>query len=174
REVHSLRLTGAGPAWRTPRAATMRDGEARGPIEPGLAGGAALGLLAVALEKVTALGIALYLPRHLGLEDYGRYALLMSYLGLFQGLADASLEAVLVTRLARAASPAAVAGRGAVVRLGVSVAGALTALLTLAIVTGDAALVRAGAVAAAAFAAGAANPYRLLLRARLALGRYLG
>jgi len=152
----------------------MRDGEARGPIEPGLAGGAALGLLAVALEKVTALGIALYLPRHLGLEDYGRYALLMSYLGLFQGLADASLEAVLVTRLARAASPAALAGRGAVVRLGVSVAGALTALLTLAIVTGDAALVRAGAVAAAAFAAGAANPYRLLLRARLALGRYLG
>src|SRR6187399_2115320 len=87
-----LRLTGAGPAWPTPRAATMRDGEARGPIEPALAGGAALGLLAVALEKITALGIALYLPRHLGLEDYGRYALLMSYLGLFQGLADASLE----------------------------------------------------------------------------------
>jgi O-antigen/teichoic acid export membrane protein len=152
----------------------MRDGEARGLIEPGLAGGAALGLLAVALEKVTALGIALYLPRHLGLEDYGRYALLMSYLGLFQGLADASLESVLVTRLARAEAPAALAGRGAVVRLAVSVAGALTALLTLAIATGDAALVRAGAIAAAAFAAGAANPYRLLLRARLALGRYLG
>ena len=54
----------------------MRDGEATGAVEPGLAGGAALGLLAVALEKVTALGIALYLPRHLGLDDYGRYALL--------------------------------------------------------------------------------------------------
>ncbi len=152
----------------------MRDGEARGPVGPGLAGGAALGLLAVALEKITALGIALYLPRHLGLEDYGRYALLMSYLGLFQGLADASLEAVLVTRLARERDPAALAGRGAVARLGVSVAGALTALVTLAIATGDASLVRAGGVAAAAFAAGAANPYRLLLRARLALGRYLG
>ena len=152
----------------------MRDGEARGPIEPGLAGGAALGLMAVALEKVTALGIALYLPRLLGLEDYGRYVLLMSYLGLFQGLADASLESVLVTRLARERAPAALAGRGAVARLGVSLLGAATALVTLAIATGDAALVRAGAVAAAAFAAGAANPYRLLLRARLALGRYLG
>jgi PST family polysaccharide transporter len=130
--------------------------------------------VAVALEKLTALGIALYLPRHLGLDDYGRYALLVSYLGLFQALPDASLEAVLVTRLARAADSAALAGRGTVVRIGVSVVGALAALATLAAATSDAALVRAGAVAALALAASALNPYRVLLRARLELGRYLG
>jgi O-antigen/teichoic acid export membrane protein len=151
----------------------MRDGEATGAEEPGLAGGAALGLLAVALEKLTALGIALYLPRHLGLDDYGRYALLVSYLGLFQALPDASLEAVLVTQLARAGGSAVLAGKGTVVRIVVSLVGAVAALATLTIATGDAALVRAGAVAALALAASAVNPYRVLLRARLELGRYL-
>jgi len=114
----------------------MRNGEAREPVEPGLAGGAALGLLAVALEKVTALGIALYLPRHLGLEDYGRYALLVSYLGLFQALPDASLEAVLVTQLARAEGSTVLAGKGTVVRIGVSIVGAAAALASLAAATG--------------------------------------
>jgi len=152
----------------------MRDGEATGAVEPGLAGGAALGLLAVALEKLTALGIALYLPRHLGLDDYGRYALLVSYLGLFQALPDASLEAVLVTQLARAGGSAVLAGKGTVVRIVVSLVGAVAALATLTAATGDAALVRAGAIAALALAASAVNPYRVLLRARLELGRYLG
>jgi O-antigen/teichoic acid export membrane protein len=151
----------------------MRDGEARGPIEPALAGGAALGLLAVALEKVTALGIALYLPRHLGLEDYGRYALLMSYLGLFQGLADASLEAVLVTRLARAASPAAVAD-AALSSPRRLLAGALTALLTLANRHRRRRVGARGRDRGGRVRGWAANPYRLVLRARLALGRYLG
>jgi hypothetical protein len=35
-------------------------------------------ILAVALERAVALGIALYLPRHLDLADYGRYAFLVS------------------------------------------------------------------------------------------------
>jgi O-antigen/teichoic acid export membrane protein len=144
------------------------------PAAPGLPGGAALGLVAVALEKLTALGIALYLPRHLGLDDYGRYALLLSYLGLFQALPDASLEAVLVTRLARTGDSAALAGRGAVVRAAVSIAGGVAALVSLVVATGDAALVRAGGVAALGLVASAANPYRVLLRARLLLGRYLG
>lgn len=151
----------------------MRHAEAMGAPGRGFAGGAALGLLAVGLEKVAALAIALYLPRHLDLADYGRYALLVSYLGLFQALPDAGLEAVLVTRLARAAAPAALAGQGALVRAGVSALGGVAALATLALVTGDAALVRAGVVAAAALFAGAANPYRVLLRAELRLGRYL-
>ena len=87
-----------------------------GASEPnrGLGGGAVYALAAVGLEKVVALGIALYLPRYLGLPDYGRYALLVSYLGFFQALPDASLEAVLVARLARGTSDAqATAGRGA-------------------------------------------------------------
>jgi hypothetical protein len=140
----------------------------------GLAGGAACGVLAVGLEKTVALGIALYLPRHLDLADYGRYALLVSYLGFFQVLPDTSLEAVLVARLARAgARTGDIAGRAALVRLVVSLGGALVGLAVLATVTRDAALVEAGAVAAAGLAAGAGTPYRALLRARLRLGRYV-
>src|SRR5438034_779142 len=86
------------------------------PLEPapptGLGGRAVHGILALGLEKTVALGIALYLPRHLGLADYGRYAFLLSYLGFFQALPDAALEAVLVARLARAsASGGAWSGR---------------------------------------------------------------
>ena len=161
-----------GAAWRL-RAPDDEGRGGDGAGRPGLAGGAALGLLAVALEKLTALGIALYLPRHLGLDDYGRYALLVSYLGLFQALPDASLEAVLVTQLARAGGSTVLAGKGTVVRIGVSVVGAAAALASLAAATGDASLVRAGGVAALALAASALNPYRVLLRSRLELGRYL-
>ena len=140
----------------------------------GLAGGAAYGVLAVALEKTVALGIALYLPRHLGVADYGRYALLVSYLGFFQVLPDTSLEAVLVARLARARTHGGeIAGRAALLRLLVSLAGAVLGLAVLALVARDATLLAAGAVAAAGLAAGAGSPYRALLRARLHLGRYV-
>lgn len=140
----------------------------------GLAGGAAYGVLAVALEKTVALGIALYLPRHLGVADYGRYALLVSYLGFFQVLPDTSLEAVLVARLARASTHGGeIAGRAALLRLLVSLAGAVLGLAVLALVARDATLLAAGAVAAAGLAAGAGSPYRALLRARLHLGRYV-
>ena len=140
----------------------------------GLAGGAAYGVLAVALEKTVALGIALYLPRHLGVADYGRYALLVSYLGFFQVLPDTSLEAVLVARLARAGTHAGgTAGRAALLRLVVSLAGAILGLGVLALVARDGTLLVAGGVAAAGLAAGAGSPYRALLRARLHLGRYV-
>src|SRR5947207_4228126 len=92
------------------------------PLEPatpsGLGGRAVHGILALGLEKTVALGIALYLPRHLGLADYGRYVFLVSYLGFFQALPDGALEAVLVARLARAAAGdvGALAGRGVGVR----------------------------------------------------------
>src|SRR5438034_11419294 len=78
------------------------------PLEPatpsGLGGRAVHGILALGLEKTVALGIALYLPRHLGLADYGRYVFLVSYLGFFQALPDGAIEAVLVARLARVAA----------------------------------------------------------------------
>jgi len=130
-------------------------------------------LAGVVTEKLVALGIALYLPRHLGLDGYGEYALVLSTLAVFQALPDASLEAVLVTRLARAPAPAALAGRGAFVRLGASLAGAALGLAVLLAVTGDRATAGAGAVGALGFAANAASPYRAILRARLALGRHL-
>ena len=140
----------------------------------GLGRDAAYALLAVGLEKVVALGIALYLPRHLPLDDYGRYTFVISYLGLFQGLPDAALDAVLVTRLARCgADSASLAGRGATVRLATSLAGAGVELGLLTIAARDRALVVAGAIAAAGLLATAANPYRPLLRARLAMLRYL-
>src|SRR5438128_263207 len=150
------------------------------PLEPapptGLGGRAVHGILALGLEKTVALGIALYLPRHLGLADYGRYAFLLSYLGFFQALPDAALEAVLVARLARAAADeaGALAGRGARVRLAVSLVGGVAGLALLALAVHDAELLCGGVVGAAGLVASAATPYRALLRARLRMGGYVG
>ncbi len=140
----------------------------------GLGRDAAAAVAGLGLEKLVALGIALYLPRHLGLAGFGRYALVLSVVGFFQVLPDAGLEAVLVTRLARSdADPVGLAGRAARVRVVVSFLGAALGLAVLAAVTADAGLVGAAAVAAAGTAATAANPYRALLRARLRLGRWI-
>src|SRR5437870_2153232 len=153
---------------------------APGPLEPappaGLGGRAVHGILALGLEKTVALGIALYLPRHLGLADYGRYAFLLSYLGFFQALPDAALEAVLVARLARAAADeaGALAGRGARVRLAVSLVGGVAGLALLALAVHDAELLCGGVVGAAGLVASAATPYRALLRARLRMSAYVG
>src|SRR5438552_254 len=109
------RLLDAGRDLRN-TAAVIGAGEPLEPAAPsGLGGRAVHGILALGLEKTVALGIALYLPRHLGLADYGRYVFLVSYLGFFQALPDGALEAVLVARLARAAAGdgGALAGRGA-------------------------------------------------------------
>src|SRR5437016_2274452 len=150
------------------------------PLEPapptGLGGRTVHGILALGLEKTVALGIALYLPRHLGLADYGRYAFLLSYLGFFQALPDAALEAVLVARLARAAADeaGALAGRGARVRLAVSLVGGVAGLALLALAVHDAELLCGGVVGAAGLVASAATPYRALLRARLRMGGYVG
>jgi O-antigen/teichoic acid export membrane protein len=143
------------------------------PTATGLGRGGLYAVLGVGLEKLVALGIALYLPRHLGLPDYGRYAFLISYLGFFQVLPDAGLEVVLVARLARAAAPRETAGRGALVRLAVSLTGGGLALVVLALVMHDPALVAAGVVGVIGLAATAATPYRVLLRAQLRMGRYL-
>jgi O-antigen/teichoic acid export membrane protein len=121
-----------------------------------------------------ALGIALYLPRHLGVADYGRYAFVVGHLALFQVLPDASLEAVAVARLARGGADAALAGRTALVRLLVSLAGGTLGLAVLAAVTRDRGLVAAAAMGALGLAAHAASPYRVLLRARLDMARYAG
>ncbi|HSV06746.1 MAG TPA: oligosaccharide flippase family protein [Candidatus Binatus sp.] len=140
----------------------------------GLGRGAAWGLAGVGLEKLVALGIALYLPRHLSLADYGRYAFLVSYLGFFQALPDASLEAVTVARLARLESGArTLAGGAALVRLMASLAGGSLGLAVVWLATGDAQLVRAGTVAAGGLVALAANPYRPLLRAHARMARYV-
>lgn len=142
----------------------------------GLGGRAVHGVLALGLEKMVALGIALYLPRHLGLADYGRYVFLLSYLGFFQALPDAALEAVLVARLARAAAGdvRALAGRGARIRLAVALGGGVAGLVLLALAVHDAELLWGGAVGAAGLVASAATPYRALLRARLRMGGYVG
>jgi O-antigen/teichoic acid export membrane protein len=159
-----------------PEAADTPDDSPSGvPPATGLGRGGLYAVLGVALEKLVALGVALYLPRHLGLPDYGRYTFLISYLGFFQVLPDASLEVVLVARLARARAEAAraAAGRGALVRLAVSLVGGGLALTVLALVMRDAGLVAAGAIGAAGLAASAATPYRVLLRAQLRMARYL-
>jgi O-antigen/teichoic acid export membrane protein len=149
--------------------------DATAPVATGLGRGGLYGVLGVGLEKLVALGVALYLPRHLGLADYGRYAFLISYLGFFQVLPDAGLEVVLVARLARGGVAAAweTAGRGALVRLAVSLTGGGLALVVLALVMHEPGLVAAGVVGVVGLAASAATPYRVLLRAQLRMGRYL-
>src|SRR5947208_3050245 len=99
-----------------------------------------------------------------------------SYPGFFQGLPDGALEAVLVARLARAAAGdvGALAGRGARVRLAVSLVGGAAGLVLLALTVRDAELLSGGAVGAAGLLASAATPYRALLRARLRMGGYVG
>src|SRR5436309_1012675 len=150
------------------------------PLEPapptGLGGRAVHGILALGLEKTVALGIALYLPRNLGLADYGRYAFLLSYLGFFQALPDTALEAVLVARMARAAAEeaGALAGPGARVRLAASLVGGVAGLALLALAVHDAELLCGGVVGAAGLVASAATPYRALLRARLRMSAYVG
>jgi O-antigen/teichoic acid export membrane protein len=140
----------------------------------GLGRGAAYGVVATGLEKAVALGIALYLSRHLGLGDYGRYAFVLGYMNFFQVVPDAALEAVLVTRLVGAGpGAAATAGRGACVRLLVSTIGATLGLTTLWLATGDGVMERAAAVWSAGLLASALTPYRVLLRAGLDMRRYL-
>src|SRR5439155_1030093 len=89
---------------------------------------------------------------------------------------DAALAAGLVARLARAAADeaGALAGRGARVRLAVSLVGGVAGLALLALAVHDAELLCGGVVGAAGLVASAATPYRALLRARLRMGGYVG
>jgi O-antigen/teichoic acid export membrane protein len=141
---------------------------------PGLGRAALYATAATALERTVALGIALYLPRHLPLDDFGRYAFVLAFFSLFQVLPDLGLEAVLVTRLAGASEDhAELAGRGAVVRLVVSLVGASLGLLVLALTADDPILLRAGAIWSSGLIVNVGSPYRVLLRAEQRLGRYL-
>ncbi len=141
---------------------------------PGLGRAALYATLATALERTVALGIALYLPRHLPLVDFGRYAFVLAFFSLFQVLPDLGLEAVLVKRLAGStADRAEVAGRGAFVRLVVSLIGAGIGLIVLALTADDPVLLQAGAIWSAGLTVTVASPYRVLLRAEQRLGRYL-
>jgi PST family polysaccharide transporter len=140
----------------------------------GLGRAAIYATLATVLERLVALGIALYLPRHLPLDDFGRYAFVLAFFSLFQVLPDLGLESVLVTRLASAGSDRmSLAGRGAFVRLVVAVTGACAGLLVLALTADDPILLRAGAVWAIGLTVTASNPYRALLRAEHRFAGYL-
>lgn len=136
---------------------------------------ASLGIIAAAIEKAVALGVALYLPRHhLGLEDYGRYTFVLAHLGLFQALPDQALETALVARLAGNPQDARrLAGDGAVLRGLMSLLTGLLGLLVLRWVSDDPVVFRTGIGWCGALVATAANPFRALLRAQLAMGRYL-
>jgi O-antigen/teichoic acid export membrane protein len=141
----------------------------------GLGRGTVLGVVATGLDRVATLGIALWVPRHLGLDDYGRYTLVITLLAFFQTLPDISLESALVARIARDgdAGPA-LAGIAAPVRAAASFAFGLAGLTAVGLAAGDARVALAAAPWAAGLWLAAANPYRVLLRAQLRLGRYLG
>lgn len=137
--------------------------------------GTAFGVLATALEKLVALGVALYLPRHhFGVEDYGRYTFILAHLNLFQVLGDAAVETVLVARLAAAGDDAPrLAGAGALTRGTMSLLCGLVGLAVLPWVSGDATVLAGACAWSAGLLVTACNPYRPLLRARLAMGRYV-
>lgn len=140
----------------------------------GRVGAAVYGVAALGLEKAVALGVLLYLPRHLDLADYGRFAFITAYLGFFQVLPDASLEAVVVTELAGSeARTLPRAGEAALVRLAISLLGAALGLAALWLVTDDPRLVAAGAILAVGPATIAGSPYRPLLRAELRMREYV-
>ena len=140
----------------------------------GLGVRAALAVTATAIEKLVSLGIALYLPRHLELADYGRYAFVMACANFFQVLPDTALEAVLVARIAGTdREPGRLAGQGATVRLVVALVGAaLTMAFLLATARGRGMLPPA-AIYALGLVLYASNPYKVLLRGRLRMRRYL-
>ena len=145
------------------------------PPSRGLGRGTALGVVATGLDRVAALGIALWLPRHLGLDDYGRYTLVITLLAFCQTLPDASLESVLVARIAREGRGGAeLAGAAVPVRATMSLAFGIAGLTAIGLATGDARLAVAGAPWAAGLWLVASNPYRALLRGQFRLGRYLG
>jgi len=141
----------------------------------GLGVRAAFAVAATGIEKLVALGIALYLPRHLDLADYGRYAFVLACANFFQVLPDASLEAVLVARLAAADRDVPrLAGQGAAVRLVVALVGAALALGFLALALRGRGMLAPAAVYACALVFLAASPYKALLRGQLRMQRYLG
>lgn len=141
----------------------------------GVGRSATLGVVATGLERVATLGIALWLPRHLGLGEYGHYTLVITLLAFFQTLPDASLESALVARIARDedAGPQ-LAGAAAPVRAMTSLAFGLAGLAAIGLASRDAALAAAATPWALGLVLVAANPYRALLRGQLRLGRYLG
>ncbi len=65
-----------------------------------LARGGGLSFATVLVEKVGSLLVVLLLARLLPVAVYGEYAFVIAYLGIFQIVADAGLETVLVQRLA--------------------------------------------------------------------------
>ncbi len=141
----------------------------------GVGRGAALGVFATGLDRLAALGIALWLPRHLGLDDYGRYTLVLALLALFQTLTDAAVENVLVARIARegGATGPALAGAAAPLRAALSLACGLAGLGAIWLASADARLATAAVPWAFGLWLAAVNPYRALLRGQLRLGRYL-
>src|SRR5262249_59936179 len=117
-------------------------------------------------------GVALYVSRHLSLADYGYYGFILAYLNVFQVVPDGALETVLVTQLARRADAAPLAGKGAALRLALSLTMAVVALAVLRFVRGAEDLAAPAAMWAGGLGAAAASPYRALLRGALQMGRY--
>jgi len=135
---------------------------------------ALLAMIATGVDRLAALAIALWLPRHLGLADYGEYTLVVALLAVFQSLPDGSLESVLVAQLAReGVASRQLAGAAIPVRVAVSGVCGLAGLVALGLASGQARLVLAAAPWALGLWIAAANPYRVLLRAELRFGRYL-
>ncbi len=64
-----------------------------------LLSGGALSFATVLTEKAASLGVVLLLARLLPADVYGEYAFIIAFLGIFQILAEAGIETVLVRRL---------------------------------------------------------------------------
>lgn len=152
-----------------------RDGSGRvtGPTTA-LARGGVAGVLSLIVERGAALLLVVALARLLGPEDYGRYSFVVSYLTIFQILADLGLEAVLLRRFAQEpAARARLLSAGLGLRLCLALAAGAIALLLVPWAAGRSdlrPLVAAGLPAVL----WAAQPIcRALLRAEMRLGDVL-
>ncbi len=136
-----------------------------------LARGGALGLVALVIEKASALVLVVALARTLSPDDYGRYSFVIAYLTLFQVLADLGLETTLLRRLSQ--SPES-RGRWMANALGMRIVLALTsASIAVALVPvaapGQAELRPLVAVGAAGLLFAAQPGFRALFRAEARL-----
>jgi O-antigen/teichoic acid export membrane protein len=140
--------------------------------------GGLFGLLTLVVEKAVALVLVVALARVLSPVDYGRYSFLIAYLALFQVLADLGTEQILLRRLGsvreRDRRDHLVAGAlGLRVTLAI-VAGTSAVLLVPLAESGDPALARRTALAAAALLFTAQPGYRALFRSELRMAAVLG
>ena len=125
------------------------------------------GLLALGIDKAAFMGVALALARILGPADFGRYTFVLTYVAIFQIVADLGVEMILVRHIAQQpADRDRLFGSGLGLRLASGAACWLIAILLVPLLS-DSTYVPLTAVAGAALVGTASQVFRVLYRVSL-------